>query len=388
MILSVVRNLRSRAVRSALTVAGIAIGILALVVVGSLAERLQIIVARSTAVNTRSIFGFAGPRELSDPDAGERARRWLTQIATFDGVAAVIPEVMIPYAVSFGDARFGPPALIFGVPEEARKYAGGITIEHGRDIRPGERRSAVLGADFAANRHAHVGDVIALYGNSFTVAGTTEKSFTIFDAAIFVSFEDGRALLPQTLPPTLAHVPVLPASAVLVIAKPDANPGTIARRMSLLTGFKANDPASVAQSLQATTRIFDSIVFGAALIALLISSFSIVNTMTIAVTERTREIGIRKAIGASDGDILLEFLIEAAAIGLVGGAIGLALGAAIAAFLDTHNAAQGNLELFAVTPRLAIGSLAFSVLLSVAAGLVPAIRASRLVPTEALRRMA
>jgi putative ABC transport system permease protein len=139
--------------------------------------------------------------------------------------------------------------------------------------------------------------------------------------------------------------------------------------------------------VRSTTRIFDEIVFGAALVALLISALSIVNTMTIAVTERTREIGIRKAIGAGDGDILREFLGEAATIGLVGGVLGIAGGIAVTVAINARNAGSGSLELFAITPRLALGALAFSVALSIAAGLFPAIRAARLDPTVALRRL-
>ncbi len=139
--------------------------------------------------------------------------------------------------------------------------------------------------------------------------------------------------------------------------------------------------------MRSTTRIFDEIVFGAALVALLISALSIVNTMTIAVTERTREIGIRKAIGAGDGDILREFLGEAATIGLVGGVLGIAGGIAVTVAINARNAGSGSLELFAITPRLALGALAFSVALSIAAGLFPAIRAARLDPTVALRRL-
>jgi putative ABC transport system permease protein len=388
MILSVLRNLRSRPARSALTIAGIAIGVLALVVVGARAERLQTIVSRSTAVNTRSVFALLPPQELAEPGAGVRIGRWLRTIRTFDGVDEVIPEIVLPYAGSSRDTRFGPPSFIFGVPLEARKYAGDLTIDRGRDIAAGERRTAVIGSDFAAARTIRVGDVIALYGNSYTVVGTIAKSFTLYDACVVIGFDDARALLPQMLPPSTPRLPDIPASAALVSVKPGAAPGAIARRISLLTGFRASDPAQIAGSLKSTTRIFDAIIFGAALIALLIGSFSIVNTMTIAVTERTREIGIRKAIGAADADILAEFLAEAAVIGLAGGLIGLVSGAAIALYLDARNAASGNLELFAVTPRLAIGAVLFTVVLSAASGLVPAIRAARLAPTQALRRVA
>ena len=139
--------------------------------------------------------------------------------------------------------------------------------------------------------------------------------------------------------------------------------------------------------MKSTTAIFDAIIFGAALVALIVGAFSIVNTMTIAVAERTREIGIRKAIGATDGAIMREFLVEAAAIGALGGIAGLAIAVGIVAYVDARNAARGELELFAVTPRLALGSLAFAVLLSALAGLVPAFRAARLAPTDALRRL-
>jgi putative ABC transport system permease protein len=161
----------------------------------------------------------------------------------------------------------------------------------------------------------------------------------------------------------------------------------VARRIRFLTGLEARDPRSTAANVESTTRLFDAIIFGAAFVALVVGAISIVNTMTIAVTERTREIGIRKAIGAGDRDILAEFVAEAIAIGAVGGAVGIAVGFAIVAIIDAHNASHGDVELFAVTPRLALGAFVFSVALSALAGLVPAFRAARLAPTEALRRV-
>ncbi len=389
MILSSLRNLRARLARTVLTVAGIAIGVLALVVVGSLAERLQTIVTRSTALNTRVVFAFASGRELYSAGAAERMRRTIGAIAHYSGVRAVIPEVVLPYNTGFAESgRFGPPSLIFGFPYGARRVAASaFAIGAGRDFGPRERRVAVVGPDFASSAHVGIGDTIALYGNSFTVVGSLEKSFTIFDAAVVVPLGDARPLLAQLVPPSAAYGPPPPASALMVLTQPRADTGLIARRIALLSGLQARDPAEVAGSLRSTTQIFDAIIFGSALVALVVGAFSIVNTMTIAVSERTREIGIRKAIGAGDGDILGEFVTEAAAIGAFGGLCGLAGASVIVAFVNAHNAASGNLELFAVTPRLAFGALAFAVVLSVAAGLVPAIRAARLNPTDALRRV-
>lgn len=154
-----------------------------------------------------------------------------------------------------------------------------------------------------------------------------------------------------------------------------------------MEGVRARDPKLVNAGLAATTRIFDSIVYGAAFIALVIGSLSIVNTMTTAVHERTREIGIRKAVGASDGAILLEFLVESATVGACGGIFGLVIALVLCAAFNAHAAAQGSLQLFNVTAWLAVGSLLFSVALGAAAGLPSAWAAARLRPTEALRRL-
>ncbi len=376
-----------RATRTVLTVAGIAIGILALVVVGSLAERLAEIVARSTAVNAGTIFAVVERRVLIAGD-GATVRRDGPALQRLPGVANVVPEVVLPYAADAGETgRFGPPSLIFGLPDAARALASAtLTVGGGRDLRVGDRRVAVVGADFAAAAQVQPGDVISLYGNSYTVAGVYAKSFTVYDAAVVVPFADAQALLAQSVPPSIASVPSNGITAFLVVPRPGTDVETLVGRINTIDGLAARDPVDVAQSVSATIRIFDTIVFGAALIALLIAGFSIVNTMTIAVAERTREIGIRKAIGATDADVLGEFLIEAAAIGAFGGILGILGGAAVVAYVDAHSAVSGSVELFALSPRVVAGAFAFAIVLSVAAGLIPALGAARLVPTDALGR--
>jgi putative ABC transport system permease protein len=380
-------HLRGRTTRTFFTVAGIAIGILALVVVGSLAERLHVIVARSSALNAGTIFAVIAPDVLARGDAAT-IRRANDALRRVDGVASVVPEVVLPYRSDGGDdGRFGPPSLIFGIPDAARAArAGTLDLRAGRDLQPGDRGVAVVGADFAATAPAQPGDVIALYGAAFTVIGVYAKSFTLFDAAIVVPFADAQALLDQAVPPTLEALPQDGITAFMVVPQRRADPSLVVARINTIDGVTARDPADVANAVQSTIGIFDSIVFGAALIALLVGAFSIVNTMTIAVAERTREIGIRKAIGATDLDILREFLIEAAGIGAIGGLAGISLGALLVTYVDARSAAGGNLELFALSPRVAFGAFGFAVILSVLAGLVPALGAARLAPTEALRR--
>jgi putative ABC transport system permease protein len=102
----------------------------------------------------------------------------------------------------------------------------------------------------------------------------------------------------------------------------------------------------------------------------------------MAVTERVREIGLKKAVGARVGHILREYLLEAIVIGAIGGAIGLFLGWGLTSLI---NLSAPNLGLFLVTWRLVILSLAFSVGLGAVAGVIPAFRASRMDPVRALR---
>jgi putative ABC transport system permease protein len=385
--MTIFRDLSSRPARTFFTAAGIAVGILALTVVGSLAERLHTIVARSTALNTNIVFAQVRRTTLFTPEAPATIRRAYTRLRELPDVRSVIPEVIVPYASQRAAERLGPPSLVFGFPDAARGLRGDLLVlARGTTPPPGARREALVGPDFAAANHVEVGSVIALQGNSYQVAGVLTKTFTIFDAAVIVPFADAQDLLRQLVPPTLSAIPADPVSAFLVVARPAADVSLLARRISLIDGLSASDPRAVASEIRSTLGIFDAIVFGAAMIALLVGAFSVVNTMTIAVTERTREIGIRKAIGATDGEVLRSFVGEAAAIGLLGGTAGIVLGMLVVTVIDARSAAGGNIELFAISPRVALLALAFAVGLSALAGFVPALGAARLPPTVALRR--
>jgi putative ABC transport system permease protein len=130
--------------------------------------------------------------------------------------------------------------------------------------------------------------------------------------------------------------------------------------------------------------IFSLVLTGVAMLSLLVGGLSTVNTMAMAVAERTREIGIKRAIGASRWRIRREIVIEASAIGLISGLIGLGIGAAMTILFNDLGRASGNV-LFDLTIGTAATALIFATVLGGIAGFVPAWHASRLDPVTALR---
>ncbi len=155
------------------------------------------------------------------------------------------------------------------------------------------------------------------------------------------------------------------------------------------------DSATLQTFLDQVNRIFSILqimLSSIGLLALLVASIGIVNTMIMAIYERTREIGILKALGSSNGDVLRLFMVEAGLIGLLGGIVGVVLGwllglvlnAVIVQYLKQQQIPI-NAPFFVVTPELVVASILFATFVGIAAGLYPAFRAARLDPLAALR---
>ena len=139
--------------------------------------------------------------------------------------------------------------------------------------------------------------------------------------------------------------------------------------------------AQIAATQTGTTTVLTGLLGAVAGVSLLVGGIGIMNIMLVSVTERTREIGIRLAIGALEGQVLLQFLVEAVVLSLFGGIIGILLGLSLA-LVGTR-----SLEIpFALDPTIVIVAFAFSAMVGVIFGYFPARRAARLDPIEALRR--
>jgi putative ABC transport system permease protein len=210
------------------------------------------------------------------------------------------------------------------------------------------------------------------------------------DSFAYVNITDGQMLLKDSLP--IAVRDVIDVTTIAEGIDVYAKAGTsiseldkLAERInSQVSAVKASKPSDLVNSFKQGGAIFTAITTAAALLALIIGGLSVVNTMFMAAAERVREIGLKKAVGATTFDIMGEFLAEATLIGVIGGVVGYGLGALITILVNASTP-PGQSTLFLITPSLTILAIGFATALGAVAGVLPAWRAARLDPVIALR---
>ena len=386
--MELLRNLGRRRLRNSLTIAGIVIGVVALTTMGGLAEMINSLVEGGVSFYSDhvTVTSKGGLIQLQD----------IAAIQSVQGVDAAIPMVLVPaVADNSGFNLVNSQIVAFG-PGYADHEHFKLTYSQGNEPKnPGE---VSLGTAFARQLNARVGESITLpvapkqtlnsyVPHTFKVVGLMNRTLTQPDYWAVVVMADGQMLLGDVLPPAIRSSvdPTRLATEVDVFARSGVNLDRLADVINRqVTNVQAQGPAQVIDGLRSTEVAFTLIATAAAVIALVIGGLSVINTMIVAVAERVREIGVKKALGAHRRDILLEYLGEAALIGLLGGVVGLGLGYAITAVLNATVGGQAT-SLFLITPRLAAIAVGFAVILASLAGTVPAYRAARLDPVAALR---
>jgi macrolide transport system ATP-binding/permease protein len=177
-------------------------------------------------------------------------------------------------------------------------------------------------------------------------------------------------------------------TGLFVIADRLDKVATLRNRITAV-GYSTSAPEQLIASVQRYLRVVEIVLAGIGLIALVVAALGIANALLAAVRERRREIGVLKAIGARDRDVLRIFLIEALAVGAAGGVIGVALGAGVAAAVgaavNRYLASQGVAQLrLSISGPVLLGAVVGAMLLAGLAGLIPAARAARLPAREAV----
>ncbi len=395
--MEIIRNLTRRKLRNTLTISGIVIGVLALVTMGAMAEKFNALIDGGVAYFGGNIqVGAAGSSAFGGGSVLQLST--VNQIERVNGVAAAFPEIQVeakPGAVT--TVSFGLPDYITAYDPRANDYSSvKTTLVQGRDVTgPGE---VVLGSDFAHEFSKRVGNAIDLpirpsdakadfVNHTFTVVGVLAKTQTGPDTGAFINLQDAQMLLKDSLPAAIRDRIDTTAlvTGVTVYGNHGVNLDNLADTINnQVSGVKATKPSTIVNSFKSGGALFTAITTGAALLALIVGGLSVINTMLMAVTERVREIGLKKAVGAHTRHILREYLLEATLIGAIGGTIGLLLGWGITSLVNAATAAS-NLSLFLVSWRLVIIAIVFSVGLGAIAGIIPALRASRMDPVRALR---
>jgi putative ABC transport system permease protein len=394
--MEIVRNLWQRKLCSVLTISGIVMGIFALTTMGSMAQHFNVLLQGGITYYGNSV-------QVADENGGTFTSGYMSlstldEIRGVDGVAAAFPTVGVVAKPGSSDVvTFGIPDYITNdAPGSGHYSAFKMSLARGTWVTDASRNQVDLGSAFAAEFKKQVGDTIELpvrpgdaksdfVSHRFTVVGLINRTLTAPDNGAFVSTHDAQTLQGESMPAALRSQvdPYQLVSGVVAYGRPGVNLDALADRITReVPTAKAAKPSTLVQSFKAGGAVFTFITTAAAVLALIIGGLSVVNTMIMSVTERVREIGLKKAIGAKTRHILTEFLAEASLMGLIGGALGLLLGAALTVALDAGDPSGG---LFLVTPRLAVLSLGFAIALGAGAGLLPAIRAARMDPVTALR---
>jgi len=381
----ILRELSRRKLRTSLTITGITIGIWALVVFSSLANQINGLVgmgseyfADKIVVTDGTAFG-SSPMRLDDVGI----------IAGLDGVGAVQPKVEIPWdpdpAIGFG----APDFLVGTIPgADAGFETFTLELATGRQLIAEDTGNVVvLGSTIARKYGVVAGGKVDIRGESFEVLGTLQPTLSSPDTNGFIPLSTAQALYLGDLPPLVAESLQADelANQIVVFPEVGADPTTVAAAIEAAVENSATmTGAEFSETVGATTVIFNAIIIGVAAISLIVGGLSVINTMAMSVAERTREIGIRRAIGGSRRRIVRELVAEAGVIGLLGGLIGLGLGAAVVVLVNEAGRSSGTV-LFDLTAQTAAFAVGFSTILGMVAGIIPAWTAARLDPVSALR---
>jgi len=394
------RNIWRRKLRSTLTISGIVIGVFALTTMGALAENFN-------ALIDGGVKYFGGSIQVGPPDGQAAALLPISkidEIKQVEGVAAAFAGYS--FQAKPGGAvvvSFGVPDTIVGADPAENSYSAlKLTYAQGRFVSASSNGEVTLGSTISKEFKKKVGETIDLpvkpadakpdfISHTFSVVGILNETKTAPDSFAYINLTDAQMLLSDSLPASFRGS--IDTSQITEGISVYGQPGTslpdldkIADRINAqVTGVKALRPSDLVNAFKAGGQVFTAVAIAAAVLALVVGGLSVINTMFMAVSDRVREIGLKKAVGATTTNIMGEFLIEATLMGLLGGLIGYGLGVLLVVVRNTVFPAADGSTLFLITPTLTALAIGFATVLGAGAGVFPAWRAARLDPVIALR---
>ena len=392
-----ISSIRSNALRSALTMLGIIIGVGAVITMVALGSGAQKAVEERIAALGANVFTvFAGQgragaimvtdRTILSTDDYEALQREATLLK------AVVPEAQSSQQVVFGNQNRN--LQIIGTTAnytDVRNY----TVPYGRMFTTGDdaarRRYAVLGSAvpemLGANPAAMIHQTMLIRGIPFEIVGVLSAKgasggFQNPDEQILIPLETAQFRVFGSK--RLRSMSVQVADGVPIEQGMVDLERVLRREHHIRPGgdndFTIRNQQDVLQTQQQATQVFTTLLASIAAVSLVVGGIGIMNIMLVSVTERTREIGVRKALGATHRNILLQFMIEALTLCIMGGAVGILVGIGTTIVL-----ARVMLWNTLISPAAVVVAFGFSALVGLFFGIWPARRAARLDPIVALR---
>jgi putative ABC transport system permease protein len=388
--------IRANPLRSFLTMLGMVIGVGAVITMVALGAGAQAAVQQQIqALGTDLLSVYPGQTWMHGVARGERVNLTVDDADALarDGYAlkAVVPELSGNQQIEYGNAnaRVNVMASVPGYIDVQNQevVAGAMFTEADNEAR---RRVVVLGSAvpeiLGGNGPAMIGQQLAIRGIPFEIVGLlSEKGAQGHnnpDEQVLIPLRTGqfrvfgndrlRGITVQVVRPDSMTVAMIGIERVLR-REHGIQPGAP-------NDFQIRDRTEFLTAQQETTQTFTFLLAGIAAVSLLVGGIGIMNIMLVSVTERTAEIGIRKALGARRGTIMMQFLVEAVTLCMVGGVIGVLAGAGTSVALSRF---QGWSTV--VSPAAVVVAFAFSAGMGVFFGMWPARRAARMDPIEALR---
>ncbi|HIH39055.1 ABC transporter permease [Candidatus Woesearchaeota archaeon] len=399
-IVMALRNIERRRARSVITLIGIFIGIAAVVALISLSQGMQdAINAQFNKIGQNRLIIVPGGRFMG-PTGGDLSTATLTdkdikaikRVKEVDFAAGLLTEnARVEYK---DEAKY---ISVWGIPTdgESLRYFDGISffeVEKGRSFKSSDAKSAVVGYRIAHDRFSRdivLGSKIAINNATFDVVGLQKNAGTgVHDVIIRIPLDEARTLFKEDEKITSIFASTQIGKDPLQVAEKVKK--ELRRSRNVKEGEEDFTVQTSAQSIaifNAILNLVKAILVGIAAISLLVGGIGIMNTMYTSVMERMDEIGIMKSIGARNSDILLVFLIESCALGIVGGIIGVIVGMSISGMVQLIATLSGFMLLdINTSPYLIFGAIAFSAIIGALSGFLPALEASRLRPVDALKK--
>ncbi|HAL15915.1 MAG TPA: ABC transporter permease [Anaerolineaceae bacterium] len=401
-ILEALDSLIANKMRSGLTMLGIVIGVAAVIAMMAIGAGVQnSITGQIEGIGTNLIFVSSGnqqqdvrnpkPLTLADADA-------LADPLAAPSILAVAPSVGTNQEVSAG--RESSRISVTGVTPAYANVAN-ETIAEGEFISQewlqGRSAVAVIGPDTAERLFGYsvgtIGETIRIAGTPYRVVGVLEakggSGFGSQDDRVLIPLTTAQSrLIQRNVRDSVDSIQVQAVNSESVAAATEEISQILRTRHHTEVGiddftlFSQDSILNIAQSITGILTVF---LGGIAGISLLVGGIGIMNIMLVSVTERTREIGLRKAVGARKRDILVQFLTESMLLSLLGGLVGILLAVALAYGIGAIAAASGT----PIDPSITLSAVLLATLFSMSVGLLfgiyPANRAANLQPVEALR---